>query len=81
MWDCGMIEKVRPVLSLSIPFADAGGAVVTVVLHSTALRGSPFEAPLQLPFLQEGAFIAQSRLTPCAEKPMVPRLCQAQLRT
>ena len=42
MFDCGMAEKVRPVLVLSIPFGDADRAVVTVVFHSTALRGSPF---------------------------------------
>jgi mRNA-degrading endonuclease toxin of MazEF toxin-antitoxin module len=39
LFDCGMMEKVRPVLILSIPFADKDRAVVTVVFHSTALRG------------------------------------------
>ena len=63
MWDCGMIEKVRPVLILSIPFADKDRAVVTVVFHSTALRGSQFEVQLQVPFLKDGAFIAQSIAT------------------
>ena len=29
LFDCGMIEKVRPVLILSIPFADKDRAVVT----------------------------------------------------
>jgi hypothetical protein len=33
-----MIEKVRPVLILSIPFSDADRALVTVVFHTTALR-------------------------------------------
>ena len=60
LFDCGMAEKVRPVLILSIPFADTDRAVVTVVFHSTALRGSPFEIRVQVPFLKEGAFIAQS---------------------
>jgi mRNA interferase MazF len=54
MFDCGMAEKVRPVLVLSIPFGDADRAVVTVVFHSTALRGSPFEVKVQLPFLKDG---------------------------
>ena len=63
MWDCGMIEKVRPVLILSIPFADKDRAVVTVVFHSTALRGSQFEVRLPVPFLKDGAFIAQSLAT------------------
>jgi mRNA interferase MazF len=63
MFDCGMAEKVRPVLILSIPFADTDRAVVTVVFHSTALRGSPFEVGVRVPFLKEGAFVAQSIAT------------------
>lgn len=63
MFDCGMVEKVRPVLILSIPFGDTDRAVVTVVFHSTALRGSPFEVELEVPFLKTGAFIAQSIAT------------------
>ena len=63
MFDCGMVEKVRPVLIFSIPFADTDRAVVTVVFHSTALRGSQFEVKVQVPFLKEGAFITQSIAT------------------
>jgi mRNA interferase MazF len=55
-----MVEKVRPVLVLSVPFSDSDRAVLTVVFHSTALRGSQFEVKIQVPFLKEGAFIAQS---------------------
>jgi mRNA interferase MazF len=58
-----MAEKVRPVLILSIPFGDADRAVVTVVFHSTALRGSDFEIKVDVPFLKPGAFIAQSVAT------------------
>ena len=63
MFDCGMVEKVRPVLILSVPFADSDRAVVTVVFYSTALRGSQFEVAVPVPFLQSGAFIAQSIAT------------------
>lgn len=63
LFDCGMAEKVRPVLILSVPFGDTDRAVVTVVFHSTALRGSQFEVQVQVPFLKEGAFIAQSLAT------------------
>jgi mRNA interferase MazF len=63
MFDCGMAEKVRPVVVLSVPFADTDRAVVTVVFHSTALRGSQFEVKVQVPFLKDGAFIAQSVAT------------------
>jgi mRNA interferase MazF len=58
-----MVEKVRPVLILSIPFSDADRALVTVVFHTTALRNSQFEVRIEVPFLKEGAFVAQSIAT------------------
>jgi mRNA interferase MazF len=58
-----MVEKVRPVLILSVPFSDTDRAVVTVVFHSTALRGSQFEVQVQVQFLKSGVFIAQSVAT------------------
>ena len=61
--DCGMVEKVRPVLIFSVPFADTDRALLTVVFHSTTLRGSQFEVTVQVPFLKDGAFIAQSIAT------------------
>lgn len=63
MFDSGMAEKVRPVLILSVPFGDTDRAVVTVVFHTTALRGSPFEITVNVPFLQPGAFVCQSVAT------------------
>lgn len=60
LFDCGMMEKVRPVLILSIPFADTDRAVLTVVFHSTALRGSQFEVKVSVPFLKSGAFITRA---------------------
>jgi mRNA interferase MazF len=32
-------------------------------LHTTTLRGSQFEVKIQVPFLKEGAFVAQSIAT------------------
>ena len=58
-----MVEKVRPVLIFSVPFADTDRALLTVVFHSTTLRGSQFEVTVQVPFLKDGAFIAQSIAT------------------
>jgi mRNA interferase MazF len=58
-----MLEKVRPVLILSIPFADADRALVTVVFHTTAVRNSQFEVKIEVPFLKEGAFLGQSVTT------------------
>ena len=63
LFDCDMVAKVRPVLILSIPFRDSDRAIVTVIFHTTTLRGSEFEVKIQAPFLKEGAFVAQSIAT------------------
>src|SRR5437667_8630527 len=63
LFDCGMVAKVRPVLVLSVPFTDTDRALATVVFHTTTLRGSRFEVKIQVPFLKEGAFAAQSSAT------------------
>ena len=63
LFDCGMVAKVRPVLVLSVPFTDRDRALATVVFHTTTLRGSQFEVKIQVPFLKEGAFVAQSIAT------------------
>lgn len=63
LFDCGMAAKVRPVLILSIPFGDRDRAIVSVVFHSTTLRGSGFEVVVDVPFLEPGAFVAQSLAT------------------
>ena len=63
LFDCGLAEKVRPVLILSIPFGESDRALVTVVFHTTALRGSAYEVKVPVPFLKDGAFLAQSVAT------------------
>lgn len=63
LWDCGMVEKQRPVLILSVPFGDKDRALVTVVFHSTALRSSEYEVAIPCPFLKQGAFVCQSIAT------------------
>jgi len=55
-----MAEKVRPALVISAAFADADRALVTIVPHTTSLRGSQFEIPVSVPFLRPGAFVVQS---------------------
>jgi len=58
--DLGMAAKVRPCLVLSQPPRDDELSVVTVVAHTTALRGNRWEVPVPKPFLrQEGAFDVQ----------------------
>jgi mRNA interferase MazF len=44
---------------VSVAYGDADRAIVTVVPHTTALRGSPFEISVPAPFLRRGAFLVQ----------------------
>ena len=61
--DLGLAAKVRPALALSVPAGDTERALVTLVPHTTSLRGSRFEVPLKVSFLKEGGFDAQSLVT------------------
>src|ERR1039458_5027956 len=59
LFDLGMAEKVRPALVISVAFGDADRALVTIVPHTTSLRGSQFEIPVSIPFLKAGAFVVR----------------------
>jgi mRNA interferase MazF len=59
LFDLGMAAKTRPVLVVSVAYGDADRAIVTVVPHTTELRGSPFEVSVASPFLRRGAFLVQ----------------------
>ena len=61
--DLGMLGKVRPFLVLSVPAGAHDRALVTLVAHTTSVRGSNFEVPIQARFLASGAFDAQNMLT------------------
>jgi len=54
LFDLGMAEKVRPALVISVAFEDADRALVTIVPHTTSLRGSRFEIPVSVPFGKVG---------------------------
>ena len=41
--DLGMIQKVRPALILNRSFKDQDRALITVIPHTTSLRGSDLE--------------------------------------
>ena len=59
MMDLGIAAKVRPCLLLTdFPAADEL-ALVTIVPHTTALRGNRWEIRVPLPYLREGAFHLQ----------------------
>jgi len=57
--DFGVTQKVRPALVISIPYADADRALIGVIPHTTAIRGSQFEVSVPTQFLAEGAFLVQ----------------------
>lgn len=59
MVDFGLAAKVRPALLLTGDPSDDELDLVTVVLHTTALRGNPWELSIPKPFLKPGAFHLQ----------------------
>ena len=59
MTDFGMAAKVRPALLLTGDPADDELDLVTVLLHTTALRGNRWELDIPKPFLKPGAFHLQ----------------------
>ena len=61
--DLGLAAKIRPCLVVSIPASDADRSIVTLVPHTTSVRGSRFEVALTLRFLKPGAFDIQSITT------------------
>jgi mRNA interferase MazF len=61
--DLGLAAKVRPAVVLSVPPRETERALVTLVPHTTSLRGSRFEVATRVPFLKEGAFDAQGLVT------------------
>lgn len=47
--DFGLAGKTRPALIVSVAFGDRDRSLITVVPHTTSLRGSPFELRFLLP--------------------------------
>jgi mRNA interferase MazF len=61
--DLGMAAKVRPCLVLSVEPEVSDRALVTLMPHTTSVRGSRFEESVPKPFLKAGAFDAQGLVT------------------
>ena len=57
--DFGLAAKVRPALILTGQPAADELDLITVLLHTTALRGNPWELNIPKPFLKPGAFHLQ----------------------
>jgi mRNA interferase MazF len=61
--DLGMVAKVRPCSVLSVPVGPQDRVLATLIGHTTSTRGSQFEVPVQVRFLQAGVFDAQGLVT------------------
>lgn len=61
--DFGYAAKTRPAVVLSIPAQDEDRALVTMVMHTTSVRGSRFEVDIKAKFLRAGAFECQNLTT------------------
>ena len=57
--DLGLAGKIRPCLLLTGYPNDDELALVTVIPHTTALRGNRWELTITKPFLKSGAFHLQ----------------------
>ena len=61
--DFGTAGKTRPALVVSGAFGDQDRALITVIPHTTSLRGSAFEVAVPVSFLKPGAFLVQGVTT------------------
>ena len=61
--DLGLVQKPRPALILNRSFKDTDRALITVIPHTTTLRGSDWEVAVSVPFLRPGAFLVQNPVT------------------
>ena len=63
LFDLGMAAKVRPALVVSVGYGDDDRALITIVPHTTSLRGSQYEIRVDTQFLKQGAFLVQNVAT------------------
>jgi mRNA interferase MazF len=66
--DLGMVQKARPALILNRAFKESDRALISVIPHTTSLRGSDLEVQINVPFLKAGAFLVQDPVTVPAVK-------------
>ena len=61
--DLGYVAKVRPCLVISVPVLPSDRALITLIPHTTSLRGSQFEIKTEMRFLRPGVFDVQNLIT------------------
>jgi len=64
----GLAAKIRPCLDFSIRPMGQDRVLVSLVPHTTAVRGTRFEIPIPKSFLKPGAFNAQGLVTAWPER-------------
>jgi mRNA interferase MazF len=57
--DFGITQKVRPALVISVPYENNDRALIGVIPHTRATRGSQWEVTVPVRYLSEGAFMVQ----------------------
>lgn len=57
--DFGITQKVRPALVISVGYEDSDRALIGIIPHTRAIRGSQWEVVVLTRFLSEGAFLVQ----------------------
>jgi mRNA interferase MazF len=55
--------KGRFALVVSVGYGDADRALITILPHTTSLRGSQYEIAVNVAFLKTGAFLVQNVAT------------------
>jgi len=55
--------KTRPCVVISTAIGRIDRAIMTIVPHTTAVRGTAYEAPFEVFFLRRGAFNGQGIIT------------------
>ena len=78
--DLGLAAKVRPCLLLTDFPADDELALMTVVPHTTAVRGNPWEHTCKKSFLKEGAFHLQQVQSVSIASWFVDLVCSATMK-
>lgn len=63
LFDLDMAAKVRPALVVSVPYGDQDRTLITIIPHTTSLRGSTYEIQINVAFLRRGAFLVQNVAT------------------
>ena len=78
--DFGMAAKVRPALVLGCDIADEDRVLVALVYHTTALRGSRYEAPMQVAGLHEAALMPKAFIRYRLPNSFADGLCSTLLK-